>query len=68
MFLKIKDYKGYDFYYLELLELNNTWKEILGYVESVLDDKWINNCEKLDGIKCGIEIVAEIPEGVELED
>jgi len=55
-YLKIKDYNGYDNYYMEILP-DKTWQKTLDLIESVLDDKYCNNDDKLNGISLSLEIV-----------
>jgi len=63
--IKIKNYNGYDDYYITLKEKGNNWQEILDIIEQYLDDKWFENDEKVNGIKVEFEIVDKMPEDIE---
>lgn len=71
LYLKVKDYNGYDEYYLKVVNpgtptwKNQTWKNILNGVEFVLDQKFLDNKKKLVGIKMEFEIVDKVPEDFE---
>lgn len=64
-YLKVKEYNGYDDFYLELIP-DKTWSKTLNLIESILDDKYCNNENSIVGIKLNIEIVSLSP--TELSD
>lgn len=66
MFLKVNRYNGYDDWYYKLSKNKKTWEEVLGYIEQVLDGKFIDNNDELVGIKMSIEIVKDVPEDCEM--
>ena len=59
-YLKVKEYNGYDDFYMEILP-DKTWQKTLDLIESVLDDKYCNNNDSIVGIKLNIEIVSLSP-------
>lgn len=67
MYLKLKEINGYDDYYYPLDPENETWAEVLGLLESALDDKYLKNDSNIDGVKLEIEIVSKMPDDVEIE-
>jgi len=65
MFLRIKNYKNYDWYYIKLSDADTTWKNVLNYIEGVFDDQYIENGDKIEGCHLTIEIVKDCPEDIE---
>ena len=71
MWLKIEMsqiHSSYDTYYQPINKKDKTLKSVLELLENELEAQFINNEEKLIGIKFNIEIVDTIPEDVEIED
>ena len=67
MYLKIKDINKYDDYFYKLISEDDTWEEVIGYIESALDDKYLKNDSKIEGVKLELEIVSKVPDDVEWE-
>jgi hypothetical protein len=61
-YLKLSPSHGYDDWYVPLDEKENTWKEVLGHIESALDEQYEDT---ILGTKLEIEIVSELPEDIE---
>ena len=68
LYLKFENLKGYDSYYIPVNKKDETWKSILDSIESVLDDKFIENNDQLDGIVLKMEIVYENPDLIEVDE
>ena len=66
MFLKFSDYNGYDEFFMPVSDTDKTWGSVLNHIETVLDQKYCNNEEKLIGIKLEVEIVADAPDDIEM--
>lgn len=68
IYLKIKEYNGYDDFYTPINMKDNTWASTLEYIESVLDDKWLDNEGSMNGITLEMEFVDELPEDIDWHD
>lgn len=66
LYLKVGEYNGYDDFYFQLNSKDKTWNSVLEKIESVLDDKYLDNGSKLEGIKVSVEIVTVMPDEVEM--
>lgn len=67
-YLNIKKINGFDDYYFPLDPENKTWSEVLDYLESALDDQYLKNDNKIEGIKLEFEIVSKAPEDMVVEE
>ena len=67
LYLRVGKYNGYDDFYFPLDEKERTWKEVLDKVESVLDERFIDNDNCLVGINLSIEIVDTLPADIDVE-
>ncbi len=56
--------KNYDAFYYQL-DPRDTWENALDYIESELDAQYLENNESILGVKLTVEIVGELPEGIE---
>jgi len=68
MYLVIKEYKRLDEYFIPCKMKDGTWKDALDIIESVLDDRWCENEEKIDGIELSIRFAKELSEDVIIND
>lgn len=68
IYLRIKEYNGYDDFYTPIDTSDKTWGSIMDRIESVLDDKWLDNDGKLEGLSLEIDFVTELPEGIDWND
>ena len=50
--LKVTNYRNCDTYYIPLDDTDNTWREVLDYIESVLDDQF---CKLKTMVGCKID-------------
>ena len=67
-YLKIKDTastSSFDDMYYEMDPDDNTWENVMSYIETELDAKYVKNDDCLVGVKLEIEIVDKMPEGTE---
>jgi hypothetical protein len=60
-YIEVKNYKNYDYYYLPIGE-DKTWGSVLRIIESILDERYIENDDNLAGIKLSVKIVDSLPE------
>lgn len=58
LYLKAENYGGHDTYYFRLDPEDKTFANVLHHLEMMLDDRYINNEDKLEGIKINCEIVS----------
>lgn len=65
LFLKVGPHQGYDDFYFKLDPKTRNWSEILDKIEDVLDEKYVENDHKLEGISLSVEIVDVAPDEVE---
>ena len=68
--LMVKNYRGYDTYAIPLECAENTWGEVKGYLESILDDQFCK-LNTIVGCKVSAEIVEmsqEEIDGHEVDD
>jgi hypothetical protein len=56
LFLKVDNFNGFDTWYARL-KVDKTWREVLDQIELVLDEKYLLNEDRLEGIKVSFEIV-----------
>lgn len=57
-------HSDYDTYYYNLPDTEKTWTTVLESIEDALESQFINNDEKLVGIKVEMEIVDSLPEDI----
>lgn len=63
----IKNSNGYDTFFVPF-EDDKTWKPVLEIIESSLDDMFLMNGNKLDGLNLEINIVDDLPSDVVTEE
>lgn len=68
LYLKVKNYNGYDEWYMPVSKRDKTWESILNDIESVLDNKFLENNDEIEGIRLDVEFVMEDPSIIETED
>jgi hypothetical protein len=66
--MKVNNYKGYDEFMIPVNRKDKTWKSILGDIETVLDDRFIDNKDTLEGISLKLDFVVENPADIEMID
>lgn len=54
--LKVQNYQGYDAYHIPLEDRDETWQEVLDYIEGVLDEQY-NKHDTMIGVKIDAEII-----------
>lgn len=68
LYMAVTNYKGYDTFMLPVNRKDKTWKSILGDIESVLDEKYLENGENFDGLTLEIKFEWADPSDIELID
>lgn len=61
----VSDYKGFDDYFIPVNEADDTWRSVLCSIHSVLDDRYLDNRDGLEGIKLNIEFRMEDPANID---
>lgn len=68
LYMEIENYRGYDSFMIPVNKKDQTWKSILGDIETVLDAKFSDNGDEIDGISLKLRFVMENPSNIEIED
>ena len=68
LYMTVSNYMRYDTFMIPVNRKDKTWKSILGDIERVLDEKFLDNEGKLEGIDLEIKFEMANPSDNEMID